>query len=80
MAKISDQLDELAREARRIGVDIGPIISFSLDYMSTSEISELLYSLRDEFNTLAKKADSINNQIHEEKDKNKIRGNVKGEN
>ena len=67
MTTINEQLNELAKEARRIGVDLGPIASFSLDYMSTSETSELLHKLRDRFYTVAEKVDSINGQISEEK-------------
>ena len=68
MTTINEQLDELAKEAREIGLHIESVINFSLDYMNTSEKDlEIFCGFRDEFYAVAEKADSINEQIHEEK-------------
>ena len=67
MTTINDQLNELAKEARKTGFVINPIIASSLDDMSTLEKFELLCNLRDEFYAVAKKAVSINEQTLEEK-------------
>ena len=70
MTTINEQLDELAKEAKRIGSNMESIINFSLESMNASELElELLRSLRfrDSFYSLAEKADSINEQIREEK-------------
>lgn len=80
MTKINDQLNELAKEARRIGFNIESIIDFSLDYMNISETDlELFCSFRDEFYAVAEKADSIKEQIHEEKECNTRPNNHKSE-
>ena len=70
MTTTNDQLNELAKEARKIGFVINPIIASSLDDMSTLEKFELLCNLRDEFYAAAEKVDSINGQISEENECN----------
>ena len=71
MTTINGQLNELARKARRIGFNIETIIDFSLDYMNISETDlELFCSFRDEFYSVAEKADSIKEQILKEEERN----------
>lgn len=68
MTTINDQLNELEEEARRIAFVIDTVINFSSNFMNVSELDlELYCSFRDQFYAVAKKADSINEQIHEEK-------------
>lgn len=68
MTTINDQLNELAEEAREVGLHIESVINFSLDYMDTPKKDlEIFYGFRDQFYAVAEKADSINERIHEEK-------------
>ena len=68
MTTINEQLNELAKEASKIAFNINTVIDFSLDYMSVSETDlELFFDFRDEFYAVAERANSIKEQIHEEK-------------
>ena len=84
MTTINDQLNELAKEARRTGFNIETIIDFSLEYTNISETDlELFCSFRDDFYAVAEKVDWINEQIHVEKicitSPNKHESELKGE-
>ena len=69
MTTINDQLNELAEEAREMGLHIESVINFSVDYMNTPKKDlEIFCGFRDEFYAVAEKAESINEQIHEEKE------------
>ena len=80
MTTINDQLNELAEEAREMGLHIESVINFSLDYMNTPKKDlEIIYSFRDVFYSVAERVDSIKEQIKEEKGCNKRSNNHESE-